>query len=61
MRKKGEWGMSKTGRQRCRWSGALKQVQVGRKVEDLAREVGMSKHALYAGKAEYSGEDKSQA
>ncbi len=53
--------MSKTGRQRCRWSGALKQVQVGRKVEDLAREVGMSKHALYAGKAEYSGEDKSQA
>ena len=28
--------------------GALKQVEAGRKVEDVAREVGVSKHTLYA-------------
>jgi hypothetical protein len=28
--------------------GALNQVQAGRKVEDVAREVGVSKHTLYA-------------
>src|SRR5271169_3488749 len=41
--------------------GALKQVEAGRKVEDVAREVGVSKHTLYAWKAKYGGMDVSQA
>ena len=53
--------MSKTENTEVQMIGALKQVQVGRKVEDLAREVGMSKNALYAGKAKCSGKDVSQA
>jgi hypothetical protein len=28
--------------------GALKQLEAGRKAEDVAREVGMSKHTIYA-------------
>ena len=28
--------------------GALKQMEAGRKAEDVAREVGVSKHTLYA-------------
>src|SRR5438309_2894594 len=41
--------------------GALKQVEAGRKVEDVAREVGVSKHTVYAWKAKYGGMDASQA
>ena len=41
--------------------GSLKQVEAGRKVEDLAREVGVSKHTIYAWKAKYGGMDVSQA
>jgi Transposase len=41
--------------------GALKQVEAGRAVEDVAREVGVSKHTLYAWKAKYGGMDVSQA
>ena len=41
--------------------GALKQVEAGRKVEDVARESGVSKHTLYAWKAKYGGMDVSQA
>src|SRR5205807_1914373 len=41
--------------------GALKQVEAGRKVEDVAREVGVSKHTLYAWKAKYGGMDVSEA
>ena len=41
--------------------GALKQVEAGRKVEDVAREVGVSKHTIYAGKAKYGGMDVSEA
>jgi putative transposase len=39
----------------------LKQVEVGRKVEDVAREVGVSKHTLYSWKAKYGGMDATQA
>jgi putative transposase len=35
--------------------GALKQVESGQKVEDLAREEGVSKHTLYVWKAKYGG------
>jgi putative transposase len=34
---------------------ALKQVEAGGKVEGVAREVGVSKHTLYAWKAKYGG------
>jgi putative transposase len=40
---------------------ALKQVEAGRKVEDVAREVGVSKHTLYAGKAKYGGLEVNEA
>jgi len=40
---------------------ALKQVEAGRAVEDVAREVGVSKHTIYAWKAKYGGMDVSQA
>ena len=41
--------------------GALKQVEAGRAVEDVARELGVSKHTIYAWKAKYGGMDVSQA
>ena len=41
--------------------GALKQMEDGRKAEDVAREVGGSKHTIYAWKAKYGGMDVSQA
>jgi len=34
---------------------ALKQMEAGRKAEDVAREVGVSKHTIYAWKAKYGG------
>ena len=40
---------------------ALKQVEAGRKVEDVAREVGVSKHTIYGWKAKYGGMDVSEA
>lgn len=46
---------------RAQMIGALKQVEAGRAVEDVARELGVSKHTLYAWKAKYGGMDVSQA
>jgi putative transposase len=40
---------------------ALKQVEAGRKVEDVAREVGVSNHTIYAWKAKYGGLEVSEA
>jgi putative transposase len=40
---------------------ALKQVEAGRKVDDVAREVGVSKHTLYAWKARYGGLEVNEA
>ena len=40
---------------------ALKQVEAGRKVEDVAREVGVSKHTLYSWKARYGGLEVNEA
>lgn len=36
-------------------------AEAGREVEDVAREVGVSKHTLYAWKAKYCGMDVSEA
>lgn len=40
--------------------GALKQLEAGRKAEDVAREVGVPKHTIYAWRAKYGGMDVSQ-
>jgi putative transposase len=37
------------------------QLAAGRKAEDVAREVGVSKHTIYAWKAKYGGMDVSEA
>ena len=53
--------MSKSRYTEAQMIGALKQLEAGRKAEDVAREVGISKHTSYARKAKYGGMDVSQA
>ena len=53
--------MSKSRHTEAQMVGALKQVEAGRKAEDVAREVGVSKHTLYSWKAKYGGMDVSEA
>jgi len=53
--------MSKSSHTEAEMIGALKHLEAGRKVEDVAKEVGVSKHTTYAGKTKYGGMDVSQA
>jgi putative transposase len=53
--------MSKSKHTEAQMIAALKQVEAGRKVEDVARECGVSKHTLYAWKAKYGGMDVTEA
>jgi putative transposase len=53
--------MSKSRHTEAQMIGALTQLEAGRKAEDVAREVGVSKHTIYAWKAKYGGKDVSQA
>jgi len=53
--------MSKTKHTEAQMIQALGQVEAGRRVEDVAREVGVSKHTLYAWKAKYGGMTVSEA
>ena len=53
--------MSKGKHSEAQIIAALKQVEAGRKVEDLARECGVSKHTIYAWKSKYGGMDVSEA
>ncbi len=53
--------MSRSRHTEAEMIAALKQMEAGRKAEDVAREVGISKHTLYAWKAKYGGMDASQA
>jgi len=53
--------MSKSRHTEAEMIGALKQLEAGRKAEDVARGVGVSKHTIYAWKAKYGGMDVSQA
>jgi putative transposase len=39
----------------------LKQVEAGRRAEDVAREAGVSTHTIYAWKAKYGGMDATEA
>ena len=41
--------------------GAIRQVEAGRTCIEVAREVGVSKHTLYAWKAKYGGLTVSEA
>src|SRR5437667_8525052 len=47
--------MSRSRHSEAEMIAALKQVDAGRAVEDVAREVGVSKHTIYAWKAKYGG------
>jgi putative transposase len=53
--------MSRSRHTEAQMIAALKQVEAGRVVEDVAREVGVSKHTIYGWKAKYGGMDVSQA
>jgi putative transposase len=53
--------MSRSRHTEAQMIAALKQMEAGRKAEDVAREVGVSKHTLYAWKAKYGGMDVSEA
>ena len=49
-----------TKRTEAEMIGALKQLEAGRRVEEVAREVGVSKHTIYAWKAKYGGLEVSE-
>ena len=53
--------MSKSKHTEAQMIGALKQLEAGRKAEDVVREVGESKHTICAWKEKYGGKDVSQA
>jgi putative transposase len=53
--------MSKSKHSEAQMIAALKQVEAGRAVEDLAREYGVSKRTIYAWKSKYGGMDVSEA
>ena len=53
--------MSRSRHTEAQMIAALKQMEAGRKAEDVAREVGVSKHTLYAWKAKYGGMEVSEA
>ena len=53
--------MSRSRHTEAQIIAALKQVEAGRKAEDVARENGVSKHTIYAWKAKYGGMELSAA
>ena len=53
--------MSKGKHSEAEMIAALKQMEAGRRAEDVAREVGVSKHTIYAWKAKYGGLEVSEA
>ncbi len=53
--------MSKSNHSEAQMIGALKQLEAGRTAEDIGRELGVSKHTIYAWKAKYGGMSVSEA
>jgi putative transposase len=53
--------MSKSNHSEAQMIGALKQLEAGRRAEDMGRELGVSKHTIYAWKAKYGGMTVSEA
>lgn len=52
--------MSRSKHSEAQIIGALKQVEAGRTVEDVAREVGVSGATIYAWKAKFGGMEASE-
>jgi putative transposase len=53
--------MSNSGHSEAVMIGAVKQLETGRTAAEIGRELGVSKHTIYAWKAKYGGMDVSQA
>ncbi len=53
--------MSKSKHTEVQMVAALKQMEAGRRAEEVAREVGVSKDTLYSWKAKYGGMEASEA
>jgi len=53
--------MSKSNHTEAQMIGAVKQVEAGRKADEVAREMGVSKHTIYAWKQKYGGVDVAEA
>ena len=53
--------MSKGKHSEVEMIGALKQMEAGRTAEDVGRELGVSKHTIYAWKAKFGGMNVSEA
>jgi putative transposase len=53
--------MSRSKHTEAQMIAALKQVEAGRTVDDVAREQGVSKPTIYAWKARYGGMEVSEA
>lgn len=52
--------MSRSAHTEAQMVGAVKQVEAGRRAEEVAREMGVSKHTIYAWKQKYGGMDVSE-
>lgn len=53
--------MSKRTHSEAQIIGAVKQVEAGRTAEEVAREMGVSKHTIYAWKQKYGGLEVAEA
>jgi putative transposase len=53
--------MSKSAHSEAQIIGAVKQVEAGRKAEEVAREMSVSKHTIYAWKQKYGGLEVAEA
>ena len=53
--------MSRSKHSEAQMIAAVKQLEAGRRAEDIAREVGVSTHTIYAWKSKYGGMDVSKA
>ena len=53
--------MSRSKHTEAQMIAAIKPLEAGRKAEDVAREVGISAHTIYAWKSKYGGMDVSEA
>ena len=53
--------MSRSAHTEAQIIGAIKQVEAGRKADEVAREMGVSKHTIYAWKQKYGGLDVAEA
>ncbi len=53
--------MSRSKHTEAQMIAAVKQMEAGRKAEDVAREAGVSAHTIYAWKSKYGGMDVSEA